>query len=57
MFVWSKGFSDRGSKENGEFSSGEKLPVKQIFCVGLASDNENLQFVCEWVTDLMEIFW
>lgn len=41
------GFSDRGTKEIGEFSSDEKHPVKQIFCVSLASDNENLQFVCE----------
>ena len=42
-----KGFSDRGPRVDGEIHTGEKLPVKCIFCVGLPSDYENFQFVCE----------
>lgn len=47
MYLWSKSFSDRSTRETGGFSSGEKLPVMQIFCVGLASDYE--KFVCDYV--------
>lgn len=47
MYLCFKGFSDRGPKEIGEMHSGEELPVKCIFCVGLPSDYENFQFVNE----------
>lgn len=47
VYLCFKGFSDRGLKEYGGIHSGEKLPVKHIFCVILLSDNENFQFVCE----------
>lgn len=47
VYLCFKGFSDRSLKEYGGIHSGEKLPVKHIFCVILLSDNENFQFVCE----------
>lgn len=57
MYLCVKGFSDWGPKEIGEIHSGEKLPVKHVFCIGLSSDYEDFQFVCEWVTAFREISW
>lgn len=47
MYLCFKGFSDSSPKEIGEIHSGEKLPVKCIFYVGLPSDYENFQFACD----------